>query len=149
MFQFMLMLIHTDFSLVQILITPPPAIERDDNIGCSTPYSRMTSTPQSGMASTTNRPGVVTPTPGLGLERTPCSQFGVLAIRSPSLDGSCPSGVMDIVQYTQVLIITIYATDIFIIFVSSTPFSESNVSFSAAEFKTRTQYIQVPARGKR
>lgn len=92
--------LHVD---LKILITPPPAIERDDNIGCSTPYSRMTSTPQSGMASTTNRPGVVTPTPGLGLERTPCSQFGVLAIRSPSLDGSCPSGVMDIVQYTQSL----------------------------------------------
>lgn len=86
---------------LEILITPAPTSERDD-IGCSTPYSRMTSTPQSGMASATPFPGV-TPTPSLGLERTPCSQFGVLAIRSPSLDGSCPSGVMDIVQYTQSL----------------------------------------------
>lgn len=86
---------------VQILITPAQTIERDDDIGCSTPYSRMTSTPQSGMASATPFPRV-TPTPSLGLERTPCSQFGVLAIRSPSLNGSCPSGVMDIPQYTQV-----------------------------------------------
>ncbi|CAH8342534.1 unnamed protein product [Eruca vesicaria subsp. sativa] len=86
---------------VEILITPAPTIERDD-IGCSTPYSRITSTPQSGVASSATNPGV-TPTPSLGLERTSCSQFGVLAIRSPSLDGSCPSGVMDIVQYTQSL----------------------------------------------
>ncbi|KAL0658761.1 hypothetical protein Bca4012_079346 [Brassica carinata] len=86
---------------LEILITPAPTSERDD-VGCSTPYSRMTSTPQSGMASATPFPRV-TPTPSLGLERTPCSQFGVLAIRSPSLDGSCPSGVMDIPQYTQSL----------------------------------------------
>ncbi|KAL0890596.1 hypothetical protein Bca101_014579 [Brassica carinata] len=105
--------LHVD---LKILITPPPTIDRDD-IGCSTPYSRMASTPQSGMASSTSR-GVtptpqsgmasstsrwVTPTPSLGLERTPCSQFGVLAIRSPSLDHNCPTGLIDILQYTESL----------------------------------------------
>ncbi|KAF8089965.1 hypothetical protein N665_0493s0021 [Sinapis alba] len=86
---------------LEILITPAPTIERDD-IGCSTPYSKMTSTPQSGIASAT-KPVGVTPTPSLGLERTPCSQYGVLAIRSPSLDRSCPTGLIDILQYTESL----------------------------------------------
>lgn len=109
----MLMLIyfffHTD-SLVfgfQIQITPGPAFERED-IGYSTPYSKatttpyskMTTTPQSGMASTSNPR--VTPTPNLGLEQTPYSQFGVLAIRESSLALNSQTGLMDIVQYTEV-----------------------------------------------
>lgn len=86
----------------------------------------MTSTPQSGIASAT-KPVGVTPTPSLGLERTPCSQYGVLAIRSPSLDRSCPTGLIDILQYTEV---SIYATDIFDLFVSSIPWWKQYLDWS-------------------
>ncbi|CAH2044294.1 unnamed protein product [Thlaspi arvense] len=85
---------------LEIPLTPAPTFERDD-IGCSTPYSRTTTTPQSGMASTTSLGE--TPTPNIGVEQTPCSQFGVLAIRTSSMDRSSQNELIDVVQYTQSL----------------------------------------------
>ncbi|KAG7551735.1 hypothetical protein ISN45_Aa06g023820 [Arabidopsis thaliana x Arabidopsis arenosa] len=80
---------------LKIQLTPAQIFERDE-IGCSTPYSRMSLTPQSKMASTTNSP--VAPT-----EQTPCSQLRVLAIRASSSALSSQNGLMDMAQFTESL----------------------------------------------
>ncbi|VVB17361.1 unnamed protein product [Arabis nemorensis] len=84
---------------LEIPLTPAPTFERED-IGCSTPYSKTTTPPQSGMASTSNPR--VTPTFNSGLEQTPCSQFGVLSVRASSLALSSQTGVI-VTHYTESL----------------------------------------------
>ncbi|XP_020875877.1 uncharacterized protein LOC9310249 [Arabidopsis lyrata subsp. lyrata] len=79
----------------RIQLTPAQIFERDE-IGCSTPYSRMSLTPQSKMASTTN--SSVAPT-----EQTPCSQFRVLAIRASSSALSSQTSLLDMAQFTESL----------------------------------------------
>lgn len=85
--------IHSSLEL-QIQLTHAQTLERDE-IGFSTPYSRMTFTPQSKMASTTNP--LVAPT-----QQTPCSQFRVLTIRASSSAPSSQTGLMDMAQFTEV-----------------------------------------------
>ncbi|EFH50441.1 hypothetical protein ARALYDRAFT_351449 [Arabidopsis lyrata subsp. lyrata] len=80
---------------LEIQLTPAQIFERDE-IGCSTPYSRMSLTPQSKMASTTN--SSVAPT-----EQTPCSQFRVLAIRASSSALSSQTSLLDMAQFTESL----------------------------------------------
>lgn len=89
----------------QIHLTPTQTFERVEiecsapfdrgEIGCSTPYSRVILTPQSKMASNTNQ--WVAPT-----QETPCSQFGVLPIRTLSSAVSSQTGLMDIAEFTEV-----------------------------------------------
>lgn len=79
---------------LQIQLSPAQTLERDE-IAVSTPYSRMTLTPQSKMTSTTNP--WVAPT-----QQTPRSQFGVLTIRASSSAPSSQTGLMDMAQFTEV-----------------------------------------------
>ena len=84
-------LFHSDslFFYSQIQVTSAPTSEREES-GYSTPHSKTTPPPESGIPSITN------PWP------TPCSQFGVLAIRSSSLALSSETSLMDMAQYTEV-----------------------------------------------
>ena len=84
-------LFHSDslFFYFQIQVTSAPTSEREES-GYSTPHSKTTPPPESGIPSITN------PWP------TPCSQFGVLAIRSSSLALSSETSLMDMAQYTEV-----------------------------------------------
>ncbi|ANM68491.1 gamma-irradiation and mitomycin c induced 1 [Arabidopsis thaliana] len=73
---------------IKIQVTSAPTSEREES-GYSTPHSKTTPPPESGIPSITN------PWP------TPCSQFGVLAIRSSSLALSSETSLMDMAQYTE------------------------------------------------
>ncbi|BAB01319.1 unnamed protein product [Arabidopsis thaliana] len=75
---------------VKIQVTSAPTSEREES-GYSTPHSITTPPPESGIPSITNP------------WQTPCSQFGVLAIRSSSsLALSSETSLMDMPQYTEV-----------------------------------------------
>ncbi|XP_019083924.1 PREDICTED: uncharacterized protein LOC104706733 isoform X4 [Camelina sativa] len=80
---------------LKIQLTPAQTFERDE-IGCSTPYPRMSFTPQSKMASTTN--SSVAPT-----GQSPCSQFRVLNIKASSSTLGSQTGLMDMAQFTESL----------------------------------------------
>ncbi|XP_019098024.1 PREDICTED: uncharacterized protein LOC104770817 isoform X2 [Camelina sativa] len=71
-------------------VTSASSYEREGT-GYSTPYPRTTTPPESGIPLITN--------PGL----TPCSQIGVLAIRSSSLALSSQTSLMDMAQYAESL----------------------------------------------
>nr|AAM97146.1 putative protein [Arabidopsis thaliana]AAP13380.1 At5g24280 [Arabidopsis thaliana] len=74
---------------VKIQVTSAPTSEREES-GYSTPHSITTPPPESGIPSITNP------------WQTPCSQFGVLAIRSSSsLALSSETSLMDMPQYTE------------------------------------------------
>jgi hypothetical protein len=84
-------LFHSDslFFYFQIQVTSAPTSEREES-GYSTPHSITTPPPESGIPSITNP------------WQTPCSQFGVLAIRSSSsLALSSETSLMDMPQYTE------------------------------------------------
>ncbi|CAA7023350.1 unnamed protein product [Microthlaspi erraticum] len=85
---------------LEVPLVSAPTFESDE-IGCSTPYSKTTTTPQSKMASTTN--SGLSPTSSVGVGLTPCSQVGVLAIRSSSLDHSSQNGLLDMAQFAESL----------------------------------------------
>ncbi|XP_019097222.1 PREDICTED: uncharacterized protein LOC104770816 isoform X1 [Camelina sativa] len=96
---FSLRVFHSRFREIhmslKIQLTPAQTFERDE-IGCSTPYPRMSFTPQSKMASTTN--SSVAPT-----GQTPCSQFRVLNIKASSSTLGSQTGLMDMAQFTESL----------------------------------------------
>ena len=129
---------------LQIQLTPAQTFERDE-IGCSTPYSRMSLTPQPKMASTTNSPVAST-------EQTPCSQFRVLAIKASPSTLSSQTGLIDMAQFTEVcpspfkpqlLIFTFHLCLSLVSRMIELWFSELTFHLNVpAELKGKTHYIQ-------
>ncbi|EOA19247.1 hypothetical protein CARUB_v10000030mg [Capsella rubella] len=72
---------------LKIQLTSSPTFERDE-IGYSTPYSKTTTLPESGIKNTW---------------ATQSSQFGVLAIRSSSLAPSSQTGLINMAEYVESL----------------------------------------------